>query len=101
MGFPMVIISSAYRSPIKRGRSLGAACARNQADLHLGLTQIDAPGGHTVVTGHGKFQTAAKAVAIDGCHDGFGSCFQTADEACAFKCPPQKKVRDPLRPESE
>ena len=63
------------------GQPLGAAAARDKADLHFGLAQVDAFHRHPVMAAHGNLQAAAKAVAVDGRHHRFGSGLDAAQEA--------------------
>ncbi len=65
------------------GQTLGAAAARQQADLGLGQADLDLPifGGDTVVTGQTDLVTTTQGMAVDRGHEGLAAGFHTPKDA--------------------
>ena len=57
-------------------QALCPARARDQAEQHFRLAEPGVIRGHTVVTGHGEFETAAERVAVDGGDERLGGVFE-------------------------
>ena len=65
IGLPSVHISSASAGPHKPRQPLRAACAGNDAELHLGLTHLRGGDGDAVVARHRELEAAAERVAVN------------------------------------
>ncbi len=70
----------------KPGQPLGSPCSRDEADLHLGLSQVNAFGCNTIVADHGGLQTTPKAISIDGGNDRFGAHLYAIQEQGGPEC---------------
>ena len=74
------------RETHKPGQPLGSSCSRNEADLHLGLSQVNALGRNAIVADHGGLQTTAKAISINGGNDRFGPHLDAVQKLCGPEC---------------
>ena len=66
------------------GQPLGSAGTRDQADLHLGLPEVNAFSCHPIMAHHGNFQAAPQTVAVDGRHHRFGTDLDAVNKFHAF-----------------
>ena len=65
IGWPVRHSSSAGPAAGQPQQPLGAAEARNQAQVDLGLPKLGRVGSHAQVAGHGQLQAAAEGEAVD------------------------------------
>ena len=62
-------------------QALGAAVARDKAELDLGLAEAGGGGGEAQGAGHGKFASAAEGKAVDAGDDGLSEGLNAAEDA--------------------
>ena len=54
------------RRPAQARQPLCAARARNDPEVHLGLSHVGGRDGHAVMTGHGELEAASERVTVNG-----------------------------------
>ena len=54
------------RRPAQARQPLCAARARNDPEVHLGLSHVGGGDGHAVMTGHGELEAASERVTVNG-----------------------------------
>ena len=81
MGFPVVIISMALGSPMRRGSRCVPPAPGIKSDLDFGLPEVDTLDGHAVVAGHGRLQPSSQTVAIDGRNERLWAGFNAIEES--------------------
>ena len=63
--------------PAQARQPLGAAGARNDPEVHLGLAEAGGGDGHAVMARHSELEAAAEGMTVNGGHERFVGVFQT------------------------
>ena len=64
------------RRPAQARQPLGAARARNNPEVHLGLTHLGGGDSHAVMAGHGELEAASERVTVNGGDERLVGVFQ-------------------------
>ena len=68
------------RRPAQARQPLCAARARDDPEVHLGLSHVRAGDGHAVVTGHGELEAASERVTVNGGNERLVGVFQPVQQ---------------------
>ncbi len=91
---PVRIMSSAARTPMRRGKPLAAAGTRDEAELHLGKPELSLGmvGGNPIVAGERQLESAAETGTVDGGDDRLVGGLDPAYRLLSLEAQPLSRV---------